>query len=114
MRNSINNYDSCDLLPKCPSLARTEPAIIRNPTVSEITTSSMSLSWTEPEGNSSFYRVEWTDGSRDRNRTTNETAFNVAELTAGVHYRLIVAAVAADKTTEGLPIIFNQYICQSL
>eukprot|EP00063_Salmo_salar_P005253 XP_013980088.1 PREDICTED: receptor-type tyrosine-protein phosphatase eta-like isoform X1 [Salmo salar] len=86
----------------------TKPAIIRNPTVSEITTSSMSLSWTEPEGNSSFYRVEWTDGSKTMNRTTHETAFNINELTAGVWYTFRVTAVAGDNMTEGVAYVTNQ------
>ncbi|XP_064859069.1 receptor-type tyrosine-protein phosphatase eta-like isoform X2 [Oncorhynchus nerka] len=79
----------------------TKPAVIRNLTVSEITTSSVSLSWIEPLGNSSFYRVEWTGGSRHMNTTTNETAFNVTELTAGVKYTFRVTAVAGDEMTEG-------------
>ncbi|XP_055778236.1 receptor-type tyrosine-protein phosphatase beta-like isoform X4 [Salvelinus fontinalis] len=79
----------------------TKPEVIRNLTVSEITTSSVSLSWIEPLGNRSFYRVEWTDGSRDMNTTTNETAFNVTELTAGVKYTFRVTAVAGDEMTEG-------------
>ncbi|XP_045562202.1 receptor-type tyrosine-protein phosphatase eta isoform X3 [Salmo salar] len=79
----------------------TKPAVIRNLTVSEITTSSVFLSWIEPLGNSSFYRVEWTGGSRDMNTTTNETAFNVTELTAGVKYTFRVTAVAGDEMTEG-------------
>ncbi|XP_052336595.1 receptor-type tyrosine-protein phosphatase beta-like isoform X6 [Oncorhynchus keta] len=79
----------------------TKPAVIRNLTVTEITTSSVSLSWIEPLGNSSFYRVEWTGGSRDMNTTTNVTAFNVTELTAGVKYTFRVTAVAGDEMTEG-------------
>ncbi|XP_041705671.1 receptor-type tyrosine-protein phosphatase eta [Coregonus clupeaformis] len=79
----------------------TEPEVIRNLTVSEITTSSVSLSWIEPLGNRSFYRVEWTGGVRDMNTTTNETAFNVTELTAGVKYTFRVTAVAGDDMTEG-------------
>ncbi|XP_071005104.1 receptor-type tyrosine-protein phosphatase eta-like [Oncorhynchus clarkii lewisi] len=79
----------------------TKPAVIRNLTVTEITTSSVSLSWIEPLGNSSFYRVEWTNGSRDMNTTTNVTAFNVTELTAGVKYTFRVTAVAGDNITEG-------------
>ncbi|XP_071261196.1 receptor-type tyrosine-protein phosphatase eta-like [Salvelinus alpinus] len=89
------------LLPKCTFLACTEPEVIRNLTVSEITTSSVSLSWIETLGNRSFYRVEWTGGSRDMNTTTNETAFNVTELTAGVQYTFRVTAVAGDEMTEG-------------
>ncbi|XP_052336639.1 receptor-type tyrosine-protein phosphatase eta-like isoform X50 [Oncorhynchus keta] len=79
----------------------TKPAAIRNLTVTEITTSSVSLSWIEPSGNSSFYRVEWTGGSRDMNTTTNVTAFNVTELTAGVKYTFKVTAVAGDNITKG-------------
>ncbi|XP_031688971.1 receptor-type tyrosine-protein phosphatase beta isoform X5 [Oncorhynchus kisutch] len=79
----------------------TKPAVIRNLTVTEITTASVSLSWIEPLGNSSFYRVEWTDGSRDMNTTTNVTAFNVTELTAGVKYTFKVTAVAGDNITKG-------------
>ncbi|XP_071260689.1 receptor-type tyrosine-protein phosphatase eta-like [Salvelinus alpinus] len=79
----------------------TKPEVIRNLTVSEITTSSVSLSWIEPLGNRSFYRVEWTGGSRDMNTTTNETAYNVTELTAGVKYTFKVSAVAGDNITKG-------------
>uniref|UniRef100_A0A673ZZ67 protein-tyrosine-phosphatase n=1 Tax=Salmo trutta TaxID=8032 RepID=A0A673ZZ67_SALTR len=101
MVNTMNNNDSGDLFPKYNFLARTEPAVIRNLTVSEITTSSVFLSWIEPLGNRSFYRVEWTGGSRDMNTTTNETAFNVTELTAGVKYTFKVTAVAGDNITKG-------------
>lgn len=101
MVNTMNNNDSGDLFPKYNFLARTEPAVIRNLTVSEITTSSVFLSWIEPLGNSSFYRVEWTGGSRDMNTTSNETAFNVTELTAGVQYTCRILAINGDEMTEG-------------
>lgn len=35
------------------------------------------------------------------NETTNETAFNVTELTAGVKYTFRVTAVAGNEITEG-------------
>lgn len=73
----------------------------------------MSLSWTEPEGNSSFYRVEWTDGSKTMNRTTHETAFNINELTAGVWYTFRVTAVAGDNMTEGVAYVTNQTTSKS-
>uniref|UniRef100_A0A4W5NKI6 Fibronectin type-III domain-containing protein n=1 Tax=Hucho hucho TaxID=62062 RepID=A0A4W5NKI6_9TELE len=79
----------------------TKPAVIRNLTVSKITTSSVFLRWIEPFGNRSFYSVEWTGGSRAMNTTTNETAFNVTELTAGVKYTFKVTAVAGDNITKG-------------
>ncbi|CAB1323505.1 unnamed protein product, partial [Coregonus sp. 'balchen'] len=60
------------------------------------------------KGNSSFYRVEWTDGSKTINTTTHETAFNINELTAGVWYTFRVTAVAEDNMTEGVAYVTNQ------
>ncbi|KAL0968000.1 hypothetical protein UPYG_G00260820 [Umbra pygmaea] len=79
----------------------TKPDVIRTLIVFGITTSSVSLSWTEPLGNSLFYRVEWTNGTVDKNTTTNETHFNITELTAGVEYTLGVITIAGDGITEG-------------
>lgn len=87
----------------CPSLARTEPELIRNLTVTEITTSSASLSWTEPAGNSFFYRVEWADGARTQSTELFETSLRITHLTAGVQYTYRVIAVAGDNNTEGKP-----------
>ncbi|XP_076026463.1 receptor-type tyrosine-protein phosphatase eta-like isoform X3 [Genypterus blacodes] len=82
----------------------TEPNVVKNLTATEITTSSVFLSWTEPEGYSSFYRVEWTDGkaymSHNVKERKKETHLNITELTAGVQYTFIVIAVAGDNTTK--------------
>ncbi|XP_036399313.1 receptor-type tyrosine-protein phosphatase eta [Megalops cyprinoides] len=79
----------------------TRPDVIRSLTVTNVTTSAVSLSWTEPQGNSSFYRVNWTDSSITKSDTTNETSFTVTGLTAGTRYEFRVTAVAADRLTEG-------------
>lgn len=95
------------------SLARTEPAIIRKLTVSEIRTSSVSLSWTEPEGNSSFYIVEWTDGSDIGSKNTTRTSTTITGLPAGVGYTFRVTAVAGDNMTEGVAYVTNQTTSKS-
>ncbi|KAM9570347.1 receptor-type tyrosine-protein phosphatase eta isoform 4-T4 [Salvelinus alpinus] len=82
-------------------LKYTKPAIVRKLTVSEIRTSSVSLSWTEPEGNRSFYIVQWTDGSDIGSKNTTETSTTITGLTAGVRYTFRVTAVAGDNTTVG-------------
>ncbi|XP_044212579.1 receptor-type tyrosine-protein phosphatase eta-like isoform X2 [Thunnus albacares] len=79
----------------------TKPEVVRNLNVTEITTSSVSLKWTEPEGSSSFYRVQWTDGNTMRNDSVTETYINISELTAGVQYNFTVTAVAGDNKTVG-------------
>ncbi|XP_044212582.1 receptor-type tyrosine-protein phosphatase eta-like [Thunnus albacares] len=79
----------------------TKPEVVRNLNVTEITTSSMTLTWTKPEGSSSFYRVQWTYGNTMRNDSVTETYINIRELTAGVQYNFTVTAVAGDNKTVG-------------
>uniref|UniRef100_A0A672GQC4 Fibronectin type-III domain-containing protein n=1 Tax=Salarias fasciatus TaxID=181472 RepID=A0A672GQC4_SALFA len=68
--------------------------------VMEQTTTSIYLNWTKPNGNYSFYRVRWTDGSIYFNTTVNETGTNVTDLTPGVKYTFTVQSVAGDNKTE--------------
>lgn len=78
-------------------------------TVSEIRTSSIFLNWTEPQGQRSFYRVEWTDGTINMNKTVTETKVNVTELTPGVNYTFTVIAVAGDNSTQSDVATLSQY-----
>nr|XP_046249269.1 receptor-type tyrosine-protein phosphatase beta-like isoform X6 [Scatophagus argus] len=87
----------------------TKPEVVRNLTASDITTSSVFLNWTEPEGQSSFYRVQWTDGNFSGTAKVNETHLNITNLTAGVQYEINVTAVAADGITEGQSTAVTQY-----
>uniref|UniRef100_A0A8C1J9B1 protein-tyrosine-phosphatase n=1 Tax=Cyprinus carpio TaxID=7962 RepID=A0A8C1J9B1_CYPCA len=79
----------------------TKPDVIRNLRVSEITTSSVFLIWEEPFGNRYFFKLNWTDGKTSNHVITNNTWYNITGLTAGVNYTFNIAAVAADKSTEG-------------
>ncbi|XP_029290476.1 receptor-type tyrosine-protein phosphatase eta-like isoform X3 [Cottoperca gobio] len=78
----------------------TKPEVVRNLTVGEITTSSISVMWIKPEGSSSFYTVKWTDGTTDSTVNATETNINVTELTPGVQYSFTVIAVAGDIKSE--------------
>ena len=82
------------------SLSLTEPEAVRNLTVTEITTSSISLNWTEPGGNRSFYRVQWTNETANWDKNVTDTNITVTGLTAGVQYRFTVIAVAGENTTQ--------------
>ncbi|XP_051739166.1 receptor-type tyrosine-protein phosphatase eta isoform X5 [Ctenopharyngodon idella] len=83
----------------------TKPNVIRNLIVSEVTTSSVFLSWNEPIGNRSFFKVKWTNKTKE----TSNTSHNITDLTAGVSYTFCITAVAADNSTEGGAICISQY-----
>ncbi|XP_053496915.1 poly(3-hydroxybutyrate) depolymerase-like [Ictalurus furcatus] len=68
-------------------------------TVSNKTTSSVSLTWNEPPGNRSYFTVNWTGGSVNNRSNTSNMSYTVTGLTAGVNYTFTVTAVAADGTT---------------
>lgn len=89
--------------------AHTEPEVVRNITVANVTTSSISLTWIEPKGNSSSYRVQWTDGNVTHNNSVNTTSITITNLTAGVQYKITVAAVTNEGSTEGQNTSVSQY-----
>ncbi|CDQ82434.1 unnamed protein product, partial [Oncorhynchus mykiss] len=107
-----SNLTTVNVLNKNPNVnccCTTMPEVIMNLTASEITTSSVFLNWTEPLGNRSSYRVEWTDGKTSGSQNTPETSFNVTALTAGVQYLFTVTAVAGDNTTVGQSKTVSKY-----
>ncbi|XP_072525483.1 tenascin-X-like isoform X3 [Salminus brasiliensis] len=87
----------------------TKPEVIRNLTVTEITTNSLFMNWTEPIGQRYFFKVQWTHDNGTSNTTTINTSLNITDLTAGVNYTIRVSAVAADNSTEGNPVLFTNY-----
>nr|XP_040018741.1 receptor-type tyrosine-protein phosphatase eta isoform X3 [Gasterosteus aculeatus aculeatus] len=80
----------------------TKPEVVRNITVTNVTTSSISLTWNDPKGNSSSYRVQWTD-------SVDTTSITITNLTAGVQYKITVAAVTNEGSTEGQNTSVSQY-----
>ena len=85
------------LIRKHLSFLLTEPDIIINLTADDITTSSVLLNWTEPNGQSSRYLVEY----ENNNVTTETNSIEINHLTPGAPYTFRVFAVAADHVTEG-------------
>ncbi|XP_067292683.1 receptor-type tyrosine-protein phosphatase eta [Pseudorasbora parva] len=88
--------------PVCIS-AFTEPDVIRNLLTSEVTTSSFLLTWDEPSGHRSFFKVYWIPGEKMNVTTgkTMNTKYQIIDLTAGVNCTFCIRAVAADNSTEG-------------
>ncbi|GLD60175.1 receptor-type tyrosine-protein phosphatase eta-like isoform X4 [Lates japonicus] len=71
----------------------TKPEVIRDLIVTNFTMTSVSLNWTAPEGNTSFYIVNWTSGAAINTRKTYMPNFTISDLTPGVKYNFTVSAV---------------------
>ncbi|XP_051778837.1 receptor-type tyrosine-protein phosphatase eta-like [Erpetoichthys calabaricus] len=78
----------------------TKPGVVYNLTISNISTSSLFLSWTPPNGNVGSYRVD-VSGSTVMNVTTTSAFANLTGLIPGSMYTLQVVALAVDNMTEG-------------
>lgn len=59
------------------------------------------MSWTKPEGNVSFYRVQLTDGKIVQKENVTVTSKNMTGLSAGTMYNVNVTTLADDGMTEG-------------
>uniref|UniRef100_W5MAX4 Fibronectin type-III domain-containing protein n=1 Tax=Lepisosteus oculatus TaxID=7918 RepID=W5MAX4_LEPOC len=81
----------------------TVPGSITNLTASNITTSSLLLSWTAPSGNVGSYRVE-VSGPTAQTLTVSTSSVEITGLSPGSNYSLQVVAVAADSVTVGAPV----------
>ncbi|XP_060743348.1 receptor-type tyrosine-protein phosphatase eta-like [Tachysurus vachellii] len=81
--------------------AFTYPNVVTGLNVSIKTTSSVSLTWNEPQGSRSFFTVNWINGTGNNSFNTSNTSYTVTGLTAGVRYTFTVTAVAADNQTTG-------------
>ncbi len=84
----------------------TEPDVIKNLAVNNITTSSAFLTWNGLHGIRSFFKVQWTD---DKTNETSNTSYHITGLTAGVNYTFCITAVAADQSTEGKTVCISQF-----
>lgn len=86
------------------------PATVENLTITDVTTSSVSLSWHDPEGNVESYRVRWAD---DRSMSINMTTTTITDLTPGSKYNISVAAVV-NFTTEGQSVFTSTFTSRSI
>ncbi|KAM7396461.1 hypothetical protein PAMP_019498 [Pampus punctatissimus] len=86
--------------------ATLEPERVSDLMVTGITTTSINLTWTKPTGNSSTYKVWWTNGMTVN---VNETSEIITNLTPGKKYDISVTAVADDGHTEGANATVTNY-----
>ncbi|XP_053497992.1 receptor-type tyrosine-protein phosphatase eta-like [Ictalurus furcatus] len=89
--------------------AYTKPDAASDLSVTEITTSSLFLNWTEPIGERSVFEVEWSNDNITLNTTTSDRCFNITNLNPGVNYTILISAVAADNITEGEAVGLSVY-----
>ncbi|XP_068458580.1 receptor-type tyrosine-protein phosphatase eta-like [Clinocottus analis] len=87
----------------------TKPSVVRNLSISDVTTSSMFLDWTEPDGNATSYTVQWTLRNDTFTHTTNETSFTINDLDPGVNYTITVTAVAVNSSNKGEGILKSSF-----
>ncbi|TRZ04102.1 hypothetical protein DNTS_013902 [Danionella cerebrum] len=90
----------------------TIPSAIRDLTVVEVTTSSLSLNWSKPEGNCDSYSVyltSLTPSFTDKKTIECSTnACSVTNLKSGVQYNITITAKVND-TIEGVPFSASHY-----
>ncbi|XP_077424965.1 receptor-type tyrosine-protein phosphatase eta-like [Vanacampus margaritifer] len=78
-----------------------KPCKVTDLDVKDVTPSSITVSWTKPEGNYSFYKVQWTNGQVSESLKVNKTSKNITGLSAGTMYNIRVTTLAEDEVTEG-------------
>lgn len=95
-------------------LAFAEPAVVGTLAITDVTTSSVSLNWTEPEGNADSYTVQWTVGGLTFNNMTTETSFTIEDLIPGSHYNITVAAAAVNSSNKGERAFITTFTSRSI
>ncbi|XP_039592732.1 receptor-type tyrosine-protein phosphatase beta-like isoform X10 [Polypterus senegalus] len=85
--------------------AFTKPDTISSLRATDVTTTSILLSWTAPQRFSNSYKIKIMNSGSVF--LTKETSFKVTELLPGTSYTFSIAGVAADSKTEGDPIFIT-------
>lgn len=91
-----------------------EPAVVGNLSITDVTTSSVSLNWDKPVGNATSYRIQWTLGGSTFSDSSTDTSFNITGLTPGSQYNITVSAVAVDSSNEGESILKTTFTRKSI
>ncbi|KAM9316128.1 tenascin-X-like [Gastrophryne carolinensis] len=79
----------------------TSPEVVKNLTIENITTTSISLSWEKPDGNVSSYFIQIL-GDPSFNRTVTKTSDTIENLTPGNYYTFLVSAQVGG-SVQGRP-----------
>ncbi|XP_069582810.1 receptor-type tyrosine-protein phosphatase beta-like [Ranitomeya imitator] len=78
----------------------TKPDLVKNLMTGSITTTSISVIWEKPDGNTSSYEIQIL-GDPSFNKTVTSTSDTIEGLTPGNYYTLLVSAVVGDNNVTG-------------
>ncbi|XP_057692294.1 receptor-type tyrosine-protein phosphatase eta isoform X2 [Corythoichthys intestinalis] len=93
----------------CCQKVTTTPYHVTNLQVTRVTTSEITVNWTKPEGNYSFFMVQWTDGKASQQEKTFLPSKTITGLSAGTMYKINVTTLADDEKTESQTATVSQY-----
>ncbi|XP_073528955.1 receptor-type tyrosine-protein phosphatase eta-like [Phyllobates terribilis] len=88
--------------------AYTKPEVVKNLMTGIITTTSISLSWEKPDGNTSSYEIQIL-GDPTFNKTVTSTSDTIEGLTPGNYYILLVTAVVGENNVTGSSSVISVY-----
>ncbi|CAJ0940170.1 unnamed protein product [Ranitomeya imitator] len=90
--------------PQSPDLNPIEmvrvPGLVKNLTVDNITTTSVSLNWQKPDGNADSYMIQVLEYP-SFNRIVNTTLNTIGGLTPGYYYTFMVFALVGNNSVQG-------------
>lgn len=88
-----------------------DPAVVRELTITNVTTTSMSLSWLEPKiGNVESYCVRWNHNES----IFDNTSVTIRDLTPGSQYNISVAATVQNGTIKGQSAFTSNFTSRSI
>lgn len=76
------------------------PDIVKNLTIVNVNTTSVSLNWLPPEGFASSYMIEILENST-LNTSVNSTSVTVENLIPGKYYTFLVSSLVGENTVKG-------------
>ncbi|XP_050990640.1 receptor-type tyrosine-protein phosphatase eta-like [Labeo rohita] len=90
----------------------TQPSDVQNLTVVNVTSVSVNLKWSKPEGNRHFYSVTFRNESKPVEQKCDSEECNITGLIPGTEYKFTVKAVV-NKTFEGVGSNISDYTTPS-
>ncbi|XP_073529219.1 receptor-type tyrosine-protein phosphatase eta-like [Phyllobates terribilis] len=78
----------------------TNPGVVKNLTVNNITTTSVSLNWEKPDGNADSYMIQILEDP-SLNRIVTTTLNTIGGLTPGYYYTFMVFALVGNNSVQG-------------
>ncbi|XP_077451337.1 receptor-type tyrosine-protein phosphatase eta-like [Stigmatopora argus] len=93
----------------CCQKVTMKPHAVSNLSVTRVTTSQISLNWSQPEGNYSFFAVQWTDGKTIPMERASLPSKTLSGLSAGTSYNISVSTLADDEMTQSQPATVSCY-----